>query len=173
MYTMQKTLITLMLLVFTAAFATAPMAGNGNSSRATPMKFVGTFYAPAGRTISYHSDGTLSVVNATMFNGDAELADRRATPLLGVWRKVDDNKIQATALSFTTEAFGNNYRPDGFILKSTWLATYDEPVQGVSPGYNTGDIVTEVFFPDQNPITDDPILVNVLPGGRADRLNVE
>jgi hypothetical protein len=173
MYTMPKTLITLMLLVFTAAFATAPMAGNDNSSRATPMKFVGTFYAPAGRTISYHSDGTLSVVNATMFNGDDELADRRTTPFLGVWRKVDDNKIQATALFFTTEAFGDNYSPDGFILKSTWLATYDDMVRGVSPGYNVVDIETEVFFPDQNPITDDPIQVSVIPGGRADRLTAE
>ena len=173
MYTMQKTLITLVLLVFTAAFATAPMADN--SSRAAPSKFVGTFYGEAGRVTTIHSDGTVSLVFSDMFNGapDTGLADRRTTPLLGVWRKVDANKIQVTTLSFTTELFGDNYNPDGFILQAKWLSIYDDPVQGVSPSYNSVNVVAEVFFPDQNPITDDPIAVLAQPDARAHRLTAE
>jgi hypothetical protein len=176
MYAIQKTLITLMLLVFTAAFATAPMAGNGHSSRATPMKFVGTFYAEDGRVITYHSGGTVSLVNANMFSDDPNLetAGRRSTPALGVWKKVGKNTIQATTLSFATEIAGYNYDPDGFIIKSTWLAIYDDKVNGVSPGYNVvGDILVEIFSPSQNPTSDEPIVVITLLSGRADRLNLE
>ena len=176
MYTMQKTLITLMLLVFTAAFAAAPMADNGNSSRATPMKFVGTFYGEGSRVITYHSDGTVSLVNADMFSDDPNLetGGRRSTPFLGVWQKVDDDTIKATTLSFLTEIAGHNYDPDGVIVKTSWLARYDDPVNGVSPGYTTvGDGLVEVFLPDQNPTSDEPILVVTVPPGRGDRLNVD
>jgi hypothetical protein len=166
MYTMQKTL---MLLVFAAAFATAPMATADNSSQAAPSKFVGTFYVESGGVTTIHSDGTVSVVLADMFNA----ADRRATPSQGVWRKVGHNKIQVTTIAFITEAFGDNYRPNGFTVKSTWLSTFDDPVQGVSPGYNTVFIAVELFLPDQNPITDDPVAVVARPDTRGYRLTVE
>ena len=176
MYAIQKTLITIMLLVFTAAFATAQMADNGNSSRATPMKFVGTFYAENSRIVTYHSDGTVTLVNANMFSDDPNLetAGRRSTPFLGVWQKVGENTIQATTLSFATEIAGHNYDPDGFIVKTKWLAIHDDLVNGLSPGYNgVGDALVEIFLPNQNPIFDEPIAVITLPPGRADRLYAE
>jgi hypothetical protein len=111
-----------------------------------------------------------------MFSDDPNLetAGRRSTPALGVWKKVGKNTIQATTLSFATEIAGHDYDPDGFIIKSTWLAIYDDKVNGVSPGYNVvGDILVEIFSPSQNPTSDEPIVVITLLSGRADRLNLE
>jgi hypothetical protein len=176
MYAIQKTLITLMLLVFTAAFATAPMAENGNSSRATPMKFVGTFYGEDSRIVSYHSDGTLSLVNANMFSDDPNsvTAGRRSTPQLGVWRKVDKNTIKATSLSFIMEIGSHNYDPSGLIVKTTWLAIFDDRVNGVFSGNTAVNITAEIFLPSQNPTSDDePVAVVTLPDSRGYRLTVE
>ena len=139
------------------------------------MKILGTFYGERSRVITYHSDGTMTLVSADMFSDDPELvtAGRRSTPFLGVWRKVGENKIQVTSLSFVTEAFGHNYHPDGFILKTVWVAVFDEPVNGVSPGYMAVNTVAEVFLPDQNPTSDDPISVLPVAETRAHRLVAE
>jgi hypothetical protein len=175
MFANRKTLITLVFLTFTAAFAAAPMAADDSSSRATPMKFVGTFYGDNSRIITYNSDGTASLVLADMFTEDllTPSAGRKTTPMLGVWRKVDNNKIQVTTLSFATEQSGHNYNANGFIFKTKWLAIFDEPVKGVSPGYTAVNIVVEGFLPFQNPITDVPAFVVPQPDGRADRLKAE
>ena len=173
-----KTVIALILLAATAVFSTASISTNygGKPSQATPIKFVGTFYAEGGRVVSYHSDGTLTLVNADMFSDDPTLVTggRKTTPFLGIWRKVGARKIQAMSLDFATEAFGHNYGDAGFILKTTWTAIFDKPVNGVSPGYTTvGDTVVEVFLPDQNPTSDVPVSVITVPAGRGDRLTFE
>jgi hypothetical protein len=175
MFVHRKTLVTLVLLAFTAAFATAPMAANDSSSRATPMKFVGTFYGDNSRIITYNSDGTASLVIANMFTEDLTTlsAGRKSTPMMGVWRKVDDNKIQVTTLNFSMEQLGHNYNENGFIFKTKWLAIFDDPVKGVSPGYTAVNIVVEGFLPGQNPTTAEPAFVFPVPDGRADRLEVE
>jgi hypothetical protein len=176
MYSIQKALITLMLLVFTAAFATGSMADDPNDSAAAPMKFVGTYYSLAGAVTTVHSDGTLSNVHSNMFSDspDTAFGGRKITGAKGVWRVVGPNTIRQTYLRFATEAFGHNYQPDGVILKVSWEAVFDKPVQGRSPGYHIDTITTEVFFPVQNPITDDPVLVIETPfDKRAIRLEVE
>ena len=139
------------------------------------MKFVGTFYGDSSRIITYNSDGTASLVLADMFTEDASSpsAGRKTTPMMGVWRKAGDNQIQVTMLSFATEQFGHNYNANGCIFKTKWLAIFDEPVKGVSPGYTAVNIVVEGFLPFQNPITDVPAFVVPQPDGRADRLKAE
>ena len=170
-----KTLSTIMLLVVTAAFATAPMAEDGNSSKASPQKFVGTFYGENGRTISYHSDGTMSLVDANMFSDDPNLltAGRRTTPFLGVWKKVGPNTIRVTSLNFATEIAGHDYIPAGFTLKTSWTAVYDAPVEGLSPGYTATEVMVEAFLVGTNPITDGSVAVLALPDSRAERLNAQ
>lgn len=173
----RKTIIVLVLLALTAAFSTASNTTyyGKQSSRAAPINFVGTFYGENSRTITYHSDGTMSLVLADMFSDDPTLisAGRRQTPFLGVWRKVDVNKIRVTSLSFVTEAFGHRYGPDGLILKTKWLAIFDDPVKGISPSYTAVNVVVEVFSPDQNPTSDEPVIVVPLPNSRAYRLKAE
>lgn len=170
----RKTFTALMLLAITTAFSTISIA-DGNSSRAAPSKFVGTFYGGKGKTITHHADGTMSLVDANMFSDDPVLATggRRSTPFQGVWRKVGKNSIQVTSLSFVTEIAGHRYLPDGFIVKVSWLATFDDPVKGISPGYTSTNVVSEIFYPTQNPITDDPILIVDQPDGRGYRLIAE
>ena len=172
-----KTVIALILLAATAVFSTASISTNygGKSSKATPIKFVGTYYGVDDRVYSFHSGGTLTLVGANMFTDDpGQLTEgRKSTPFLGIWRKVGANKIEAVSLSFLTEAFGHNYGDAGLIAKTTWVAIFDKPVNGVSPGYTSFDVVVEVFLPDQNPLTDDPLLEFTLPGARADRLTFE
>jgi hypothetical protein len=175
MFSNGKTLIVIVLLSFTATLAIAPTAMGDNSSRAAPAKFVGTFYGDNDRIITYHSDGTLSLVSANMFSDDpaAETAGRKLTPFLGVWKKVGENTIQVSSLSFTTELFGHNFNPNGFIFKTKWLAIYDDAVNGVSPGYTAVNIVVELFLPGQNPIIEAPIQIVPIPDSRAQRLTVE
>jgi hypothetical protein len=173
MYAIKRLSQTAALLVIAVLFTTAPVALGDNSSRATPMKFVGTFYGLEGRVVTYGADGTVSLVNANMFSDDPNLltAGRRTTPFLGVWRKVGNDTIEATTLSFMTEVAGFDYEDDGFIIKTTWQAKYDDPVNGVSPGYTgLGDIVVEGFTPGQNPVSDTPLFVITLPPANAVRL---
>lgn len=165
MHTMQKTLITLMLLVFTAAFATAPMAGNQ-----TPKKFVGTYFTEGGdsdQMVTLHSDGTQTTVRAVMFG-----ASGRVTPGMGVWRKLDKNRVVITNVRFQTSADGSTYEPGGFASKTTFIGVFDDAVKGKSPGFNVVDgFLIEIFTPDQNPITDEPVAAFTVPGGyRASRL---
>ena len=170
MYSIQKALITLMLLVFTAAFAAGSMADNHNASKAAPMKFVGVYYSLAGGAlVTFHADGTMSAVNAPMFGDDPEnsFQGRKATPSRGAWRVVGPNTIRVTGVRFLTEAFGHNYQPDGVILKSTWEAVFDKPVQGRSPAYHVGITTSKIFLPDQNPLTDEPVLVLEFPGSEG------
>jgi hypothetical protein len=167
MYSIQKALTTLMLLVFTAAFAAGSMADNRNASKAAPMKFVGTYYSLGGGLSTFHADGTMSAVTSLMFSEDPDnsFQGRKATPSRGAWRVVGPNAIRVTAIRFLTEAFGHNYLPDGVIVKSIWEAVFDEPVQGRSPGFHVDTITSEIYLPDQNPLTDEPVLVLEFPGG--------
>jgi hypothetical protein len=176
MYAIQKTLMTLLLLTFTAAFATGSMAGGGNASKAAPMKFVGNYYSLGGSLTSFHPDGTMSGVASLMFSDDPanSFQGRKATPSRGAWRVVGPNAIRVTGIRFLTEAFGHNYLPDGVIVKSTWEAVFDKPVQGRSPGYHVDTITSEIYLPDQNPLTDEPVLVLEFPGSDgAYRIEVE
>jgi hypothetical protein len=176
MYAIQKTVMTLLLLVATAAFATVSVADGGSASKAAPMKFVGTYYGLSGSVVSFHSDGTMSSVGAAMFsdNPTTVYGGRKVTPHQGVWRVVGDNTIRQTNMFFLTEAFGHNYEPDGVIVKQTWEAVFDKSVQGRSPGYHIDAVTTEIFLPDQNPITDEPLQVIETPfDGRGLRLEVE
>jgi hypothetical protein len=170
-----KTLIAIVLLAFTANLALAPTAMGDNSSRAAPAKFVGTFYGENDRIITYHSDGTVSLVDSQMFSDDVTntAGGRKTTPFLGVWKKVGDNMIQVTTLSFATEPTGHNYLPGGLTFKTKWRAIFDEAVNGVSPGYLAVDIVAEVFLPGQNPISDEPFAVVPVQDARSYRLTVE
>jgi hypothetical protein len=169
MYSIQKALITLMLLVFTAAFAAGSMADNGNASKAAPMKFVGTYYSLGGGLSTFHADGTMSSVTSLMFSDDPEnsFQGRKATPSRGAWEVVADNTIRVTGIRFLTEPFGHNYLPNGVIVKSTWEAVFDEPVQGRSPAYHVDIITSKIFLSDQNPLTDEPVLVLEFPGSEG------
>ncbi len=77
---------------------------------------------------------------------------------------VGPNTIRVTGIRFLTEALGHNYQPDGVIIKSTWDAVFDKPVKGRGPGYQVDTITSEAFLPDQNPMTDEPVLVLEFPG---------
>jgi hypothetical protein len=191
-----RTLFSIVSLAFTFFFGAVPIAQGdqspdhwsfnyieslqkamkGNSSHATPKKFVGTFYTES-TIITYHADGTVQQVVAAMFSDDPSDATngRKFTPFLGAWKKVGENTIRATHLTFGTEQFGHNYPPDnGVIVKTTWMATFDDAVNGVSPGYTIDNLVSEVFFPGQNPATDEPFaVVEGTGGGRAERLTVD
>ena len=176
MYAIQKTVMTLLLLACTAAFATVSVAGNDNASKAAPMNFVGTYYSLGGGLTSFHADGTMSAVASNMFSDDptSSFQGRKTTSSRGVWRKIGNNTIRVTAIRFLTEAFGHNYDPDGVIVKTSWEAVFDKPVQGKSPGYKAGTILAEIFLPDQNPLTDVPVLTLEFPGSEgAFRLEVD
>ena len=176
MYAIQKTVMTLLLLACTATFATVSVAGDDNASKAAPMKFVGVYYSSGGGLTTFHADGTMTNVTPVMFSDDPanSLQGRKATPSQGAWRVVGPNTIRVTGIRFLTEAFGHNYQPDGVIVKSTWEAVFDKPVRGRSPAYH-GDIITsEIFLPEQNPLTDDPVLVLEFAGSEgAFRLEVD
>lgn len=175
MFPTRNKVFAFLALAFTAAFAAAPSALGDSVSRATPLKFAGTFFGDNSRIITYNADGTVFLVLADMFTEDVTTpsAGRKTTPQQGVWRKVGANTIQVTTLSFATEQLGHNYNANGFILKTKWLAIFDDPVKGVSPGYTAVNIVAEGFLPGQNPITDSPAFELQLPDGRAERLPAE
>jgi hypothetical protein len=176
MYAIQKTVMTLLLLVATAAFATGSMADGHNASKAAPMKFVGTYFGLYGATITFNADGTMSAVEAGMFSDDpaTSFQGRKLVPSKGVWRAVGDNTIRVTAIRFTTEPFGHNYEPGGLIMKSTWEAVFDKPVQGRCPGYTVSLVVSEFFLPGQNPLADVPLLTVETPAELvAVRMEVE
>lgn len=170
---MKKYLITALTLL---CVISVPIVADSNHkwSRAAPMKYVGTYFSNEG-SVTFHSDGTMSNVTAEMFSDDPnnQTAGRKETPRRGVWRKVGRNKFQVTMISYVTEIVGHNYRPDGFILKVKWLAVFDRPVKGVSPGYTAVNIVAEGFLPDQNPLTDEPRFVLPQPDRGAYRLIAE
>ena len=173
----RKTVIVLILLAATAAFSTASISTNygGKPSQASPIKFVGTYYSEGGQVVTYNADGTVTLVVANMFSDDAsnQSGGRKITPFLGVWRKVGDNKIQVTTLGFATEQLGHNYNANGYIFKTKWVAVFDHPVKGVSPGYSAVNILIEGFLPSQNPVTDEPVFTLPLENTRAIRLPTE
>jgi hypothetical protein len=176
MYAIQKTVITLLLLVCSTSFAPVSMANEDNATTAAPMKFVGSYYDLGGSLVTFHADGTMSAVNAVMFSDDPtnSFQARKVTPSRGAWQVVGNDTIRVTAIRFLTEAFGHNYEPNGVILKNSWEAVFAKPVRGKSPGYKAGTITSKIFLPDQNPITDEPVLVLEFPGGEgAIRLEVD
>lgn len=172
MYAIQKTVMTLLLLVATAALATASMAENHNASKAAPSKFVGTFYSDGitGAMVTVHSDGTMEHIYTDMF----ARGNRRVTPALGVWRQSGDNEIKVTWVRFATELFGDNFSPNGLISKLSYRMVYDELVRGKFAGYSVSSVLIEQFLPGQNPVTDEPILSLEVPASSTGfRLEVE
>ena len=130
MSTQQNAVLALELMVCACVFATTAIAGEGSSSKATPSKYVGTYYTDAGAMLTIHSDGTLAHIVANMFSRD----ERRVTPALGVWRQIGKNEIKVTWVRFHTEQFGDNYSPNGLIQKLSYRMEFDKPVQGRSEG---------------------------------------
>jgi hypothetical protein len=168
-----RTVTAIVLLAATAAFPIASAADDEGHSEAASNKFVGTFFGTTQNAmLSFHSDRTVNVEYANMYNftGDSQ---SRSTPGLGVWRKVDSNSIRITYVFFLTEAFGDNYLPNGVILRVTLLALFDDPVNGKSPGYTTSETEVAVFSAGQNPTTDAPFLVVEFPDGSGTRLAAE
>ena len=139
------------------------------------MKYVGTYYSDNGQMVTLHSDGTQTTLSASMFSDDPTVrGGRRTTIAQGVWRKVGKNEIQITNIRFYTESFGHNYQPNGVILKATFVAVFDKLVQGQFPGFTVGNVLIELFQPDQNPVTDEPVgEVTLTDGYRAYRLETE
>jgi hypothetical protein len=163
MFTNRKTLITLVLLAFTAAFAAAPIAGEDNSSKAWSTKFAGTYFYESGAITTIHADGTSSTVGSKMFSDDTveSRGGRRETPRQGVWRMVNANTIRVTQLAFLTAQYSHDYVPDGIIEKISWTMKFDREVNGVFPSYTAKNILFEIFLQGQNPTIDEP--VGVLP----------
>ena len=155
MFPDRNRLIVLLFSVVFAANAIVPAASGANSSRAKPMKFVGTYFAESGRLIcTYNADGTVFLVSADMFTEDvnAPTAARKTTPWQGGWRKVGNNQIQVTLWSFATEPFGHNYNANGVIFRTKWLATFDEAVKG-------GKV--------KCPTVDGPVMLTLKPGANG------
>jgi hypothetical protein len=166
-----RTVTAIVLLAASAAFSIASTANDEFRSEAAPNKFVGTFFGTTQNVmISFLSDGTVVVVDSSMFNFASQ---SRSTPALGVWRKVDSNSIRLTYVFFTTEVFGDNYLPNGLVIRVTLLATFDDPVAGKSPGYTTSETQIAVFSAGQNPTTEAPFLVVPLADGSGTRLGAE
>ena len=168
-----RTATAIVLLAATAAFPIASAANGGFHSRAASNKFVGTFFGTTQNVmISLHSDRTVDAVYANMFNFTGD-SPSKATPGKGVWRKVGRNSIRITYIFFATEAFGDNYLPNGVALRVTLLASFDAPVNGKSPGYTTSETEVALFSAGQNPTTDAPFLVVDFPDGSGTRLAAE
>jgi hypothetical protein len=175
MYAIQKTvllfnrgtIVAVFFIAVTACLSVAAAADDNNAFRqnAKYMKYVGTYYTDNGQTVTINSDGTQTTVGANMFSVLPESGTLRATPAQGVWRKVGQNQIQITNIRFWTDASGNDYRPNGSIMKATFIALFDKPVGGQSLGFTVepDTILLEFFNPDQNPITDEPFAAG--PGG--------
>ena len=172
MSTYLNRVIALVLLLCATALTTISVAADGN---AAPNKYVGTYYGADPTTIAtFHSDGTYFEVFSTMFNDDPNVNQgTKTTPSQGVWRVVDKNRVRVTSLFFTTEPFGHNYRPGGFIGKLVLEAVFDKPVEGKSPAFTTTNKSLEIFLPDQNPLTDDPIALLPVAEGTWFRLPAE
>lgn len=102
-----------------------------------------------------------------MFSDDlnGDYMGRRETPRQGVWRKVGDNKLRITQLAFLTGVQSHDYSPDGVIMKISWLMVFDKLAKGVSMSYTASKILIEIFLPNQNPTTDEPVQVFEAPGG--------
>ena len=171
--------LTLVLLAATAIFSTASISKNygEKSSQAAPAKFDGTYYTileegVVGGVVTFHSDGTVSSLVADMFSNDpaGQRQGSRSTPSQGLWRKVGNNEIKITTTFFFTEQFGDNYNPGGFVVNVQYLAVFDDPIKGVSPGYTSYNGVAELFLPNQNPNTDTPVLVVPLTDSTAYRM---
>ncbi|MEH6617658.1 MAG: hypothetical protein V7699_07445 [Porticoccus sp.] len=179
MFANRKTIIALLLLAVTAALSTASISTNygEKSSQAAPALFQGTYYTvndgTIGGTITFHSDGTVSSIVADMFGFAEGRQFRRSTPSQGVWRKVNNNSIQVTTTVFFTEQNGDHYDPDGLIVKVKFLAVFDDPVKGITPGYKSRNLVAEVFVSSQNPNTDTPVSIIELFGNEGFRLEGE
>ena len=175
MLTFLKRSAALMLLTCAAVMSTSAVAdGYGHGKfNATPNKYVGTYYGANPATLNtLHSDGTYSEVFSDMFTEDPNTTQMGAktTPSHGSWRRIGPNRVRTTSLFFATEPLGHNYRPGGFIGKITSELVFDKPVKGKSPGYNSMNTIVEIFFPDQDPLSDEPIVVIPIEGGRWTRV---
>ena len=167
----RKTVIALVILAFTAVFSTASISTNYGKKpgKPAPTNFVGTYYTVidgviTGGAITLHSDGTVTSVVADMFEFTEGRADRRSTPSHGVWRKLGNNEIRVTTTFFfsgipTDDDPDGVYGEDGLVVKVTYRAIFEGNKNGVSPGYDTRDLVAEVFLPTQNPNTDTPVSI--------------
>ncbi len=172
----RKTITAITLMVVAAFFSTAAAVGDNDvfRSKAKYMKYVGTYYTDSGQTVTIHSDGTETTVQASMYSRTDLGGERRTTPAQGVWRKVGKNEIEITNIRFITDTLGSEYQPDGLIQKSTFVAVFDEPVRGQSLAFTVDGFLIEFFESDQNPITDEPTgVVAATTGYRAYRLEVE
>jgi hypothetical protein len=86
---------------------------------------------------------------------------------------INDRVIEVTAIFFLTEQFGDNYDPNGMIVKVKYRARFERKVNGVSPGYTTYNGVAQVFTADQNPLSDTPVAVVELESTTASRLQAD
>ena len=171
MLSKHKTVLALVILAFTAVFSTASISTNygKNPGKAAPVNFVGTYYTvidgvTTGGVATLHSDGTVSSVLADMFEFTEGRAGRRSTSSRGVWRKLSNNEVRITTTFFfsgvpTDDDPDGIYGQDGLIVKVTYLAIFEANKKGVSPGYDSRDLVAEVFLPTQNPNTDTPVSI--------------
>ena len=177
MLTNRRTFITLVLLAVTTAFSTAILAD------ATPKKFEGTyFFSPDGSdnitaSATLHRGGTITVIEPNMFGGDLDNAAgaRRNTPRLGVWRQVGVRKLRVTQMSFFSGVQTHEYftgdENTGTIAKWSFLMVFDMPVEGVPMSYTAKEVSVEIFLPDADPNTADPIDVIEIPvAGKGYRL---
>lgn len=175
MFANRKTLIALLLLAATAAFSTASISTNYGSSNSNGSSgsFVGAYVVANGGMTTFHSDGTLSGIQSNMFSFEAARDYRRTTPSQGVWHNLGKNKVQATTILYLTEQNGDAYDPFGLLVKVSYVAEFDKPVKGKSPGYTTSNVTAEVFSPGSNPNVDAPIYTTQLQGVQAYRLQSE
>jgi hypothetical protein len=167
----RKTVISLIILAFTAVFSTASISTNYGvkAGKAAPVNFVGTYYTvidgvTTGGVLTLHSDGTVSSLVADMFEFTEGRVGRRSTSSRGVWSKVGNNEVRVTTTFFfsgipTEENPDGVYGEDGLVVKITFRAIFEANKNGVSPGYDSRDLVAEVFLPTQNPNTDTPVSI--------------
>jgi hypothetical protein len=149
---------------------------NSDASQPTDtyMNFVGTYYGESGETFIIDEDGSQSSVVAHMYAQNPDIrGGRRVTPAQGVWEQVGENEIRGMNIRFWTEPFGDNFSPNGLIMKAKFSMVFDEPVEGSPQTFTLKDVSAEYFTADQNPLTDDPIYVSPLGEQKAWRLEVE
>ena len=167
----RKAVLALVIVAFTSVFSTASISTNYGKKpgEAAPTNFVGTYYTVidgviTGGVVTLHSDGTVSSVVADMFELTEGRAGRRSTSSRGVWRKLGNNEVRVTTTFFfsglpTDDEPDGVYGQDGLIVKVTYRAIFEANKKGVSPGYDSRDLVAEIFVPTQNPNTDTPVSI--------------
>ena len=168
MFTNRKTFITVVLLAFIASFATARMANADNYFEfnrsfltkfpESSMKFVGTYYSTTGGggVLTFHADGTMEHMTSNMFAHDN---GRRSTTGRGVWLQSGWSEIRVSFIRFTTMPHGETHNPGGLVEKHTYSIVFHELVDGRYMRYSVGTGLGEYFLPGQNPVTDDPVLM--------------